>query len=313
MTTAANKTDNKSAQTSITEVSSNRVFAGEQKQFSHYSNTLNCDMRFAIYLPPQALNTSTATPSNIPVLYWLSGLTCTDENFMQKAGALRMAAKLGIAIVTPDTSPRGEGVTDDVDSAYDLGLGAGFYVNATQAPWSDHYHMYDYVVNELPEIVEANFSVSNKRAISGHSMGGHGALMISLKNPDKYLSASAFSPISNPMDCPWGIKAFSAYLGEDKQNWGQYDTSVLMAQAKDAAQQVPSLVDQGTADNFLDEQLNPDSLKKAAIESDYPLILNMELGYDHSYYFISSFIEQHLKFHAEYLGLIEHDQDLEEV
>jgi len=312
MSTAANKNDNTSAQTSITQVSSNRVFAGEQKQFTHFSSSLNCEMRFAIYLPPQALSHHGDTPANIPVLYWLSGLTCTDENFMQKAGALRMAAKLGIAIVTPDTSPRGEGVVDDADGAYDLGLGAGFYVNATQAPWSAHYHMYDYVVNELPKIIESNFSVSDKRVISGHSMGGHGALMISLKNPDKYLSASAFSPISNPVNCPWGNKAFTAYLGDDQTSWGQYDTSILMAQAKDKALQVPSLVDQGTADNFLDEQLKPDSLKKAAIESDYPLILNMELGYDHSYYFIASFIEQHLKFHAEHLGLIEPEQEPEE-
>ena len=231
---------------------------------------------------------------------------------MQKAGALRMAAKMGIAIVAPDTSPRGEGVADDPEGAYDLGLGAGFYVNATQAPWSDHYHMYDYVVDELPSLIEANFPVSNKRSISGHSMGGHGALMISLKNPERYVSASAFSPISNPSDCPWGVKAFSAYLGDDQSTWPQYDTCALMAQAKSTGQQVPSLVDQGTADNFLEEQLKPDSLKQAAIESDYPLILNMELGYDHSYYFISSFIEQHLKFHAEHLGLTEADEDFSE-
>lgn len=305
-----------SSQVQLEQVASQRVFAGEQKQFSHYSKTLKCEMRFAIYLPPQALSadSDSASQSNskVPVLYWLSGLTCTDENFMQKAGALRMAAKMGIAIVAPDTSPRGEGVADDPEGAYDLGLGAGFYVNATQAPWSDHYHMYDYVVDELPSLIEANFPVSNKRSISGHSMGGHGALMISLKNPERYVSASAFSPISNPSDCPWGVKAFSAYLGDDQSTWPQYDTCALMAQAKSTGQQVPSLVDQGTADNFLEEQLKPDSLKQAAIESDYPLILNMELGYDHSYYFISSFIEQHLKFHAEHLGLTEADEDFSE-
>lgn len=289
----------------LTQVASQRAFAGEQKQFSHFSNALNCDMRFAIYLPPQALSNAESDISNVPVLYWLSGLTCTDENFMQKAGALRMAAKMGIAIVAPDTSPRGEGVADDPEGSYDLGLGAGFYVNATQQPWADHYHMYDYVVNELPQIIESNFNVSDQRAISGHSMGGHGALMISLKNPQRYVSASAFSPISNPINCPWGQKAFNAYLGDDQTNWQHYDTSVLMANAKEKNQQVPSLVDQGTADHFLEEQLKPESLKQAAIESDYPLILNMELGYDHSYYFISSFIEQHLKFHAEHLGLSE--------
>ena len=303
---------NTSDNNQLKQVASQRAFAGEQKQFSHYSNTLNCDMRFAIYLPPQALSVESSRDSSVPVLYWLSGLTCTDENFMQKAGALRMAAKMGIAIVAPDTSPRGDGVADDAEGSYDLGLGAGFYVNATQQPWSDHYHMYDYVVNELPALVEANFNVSNTRAISGHSMGGHGALMISLKNPERYVSASAFSPISNPINCPWGQKAFGAYLGNDQNSWNAYDTSVLMANAKNKNQQVPSLVDQGTADNFLAEQLKPDALKQAAIESDYPLILNMELGYDHSYYFISSFIEQHLKFHAEHLGLSEPGEDLEE-
>ena len=303
---------NTSDKNQLKQVASQRAFAGEQKQFSHYSNTLNCDMRFAIYLPPQALSVESSRDSSVPVLYWLSGLTCTDENFMQKAGALRMAAKMGIAIVAPDTSPRGDGVADDAEGSYDLGLGAGFYVNATQQPWSDHYHMYDYVVNELPALVEANFNVSNTRAISGHSMGGHGALMISLKNPERYVSASAFSPISNPINCPWGQKAFGAYLGNDQNSWNAYDTSVLMANAKNKNQQVPSLVDQGTADNFLAEQLKPDALKQAAIESDYPLILNMELGYDHSYYFISSFIEQHLKFHAEHLGLSEPGEDLEE-
>ena len=303
---------NTSDNNQLKQVASQRAFAGEQKQFSHYSNTLNCEMRFAIYLPPQALSVESRSDSSVPVLYWLSGLTCTDENFMQKAGALRMAAKMGIAIVAPDTSPRGDGVADDAEGSYDLGLGAGFYVNATQQPWSDHYHMYDYVVNELPALVEANFNVSNTRAISGHSMGGHGALMISLKNPERYVSASAFSPISNPINCPWGQKAFGAYLGNDQNSWNAYDTSVLMANAKNKNQQVPSLVDQGTADNFLAEQLKPDALKQAAIESDYPLILNMELGYDHSYYFISSFIEQHLKFHAEHLGLSEPGEDLEE-
>lgn len=259
-------------------------------------------MRFAIFLPPQIsgdLRSGTELTSNkVPVLYWLSGLTCTDENFMQKAGAFRKAAELGLVIVAPDTSPRGDGVADDADGAYDLGLGAGFYLNATQKPWADHYRMYDYVVDELPALIEANFPVSDKRSISGHSMGGHGALTISMRNPDRYQSASAFSPICHPIKCPWGQKAFRAYLGDDQSSWSPYDASVLMAKAVDKSQQVPTLVDQGSADNFLAEQLNPASLEKAAEESGYPLRLNMQEGYDHSYFFITSFIEQHLEFHA---------------
>ena len=248
-------------------------------------------MRFAIYLPPQA-----ASGEKVPVLYWLSGLTCSDENMMQKAGAHRVAAALGIAIVAPDTSPRGEDVAND--EAYDLGQGAGFYVNATQAPWSSHYQMYDYIVNELPALIEANFPVSDQRAISGHSMGGHGALVIALRNPDRYRSVSAFSPISNPINCPWGQKAFTAYLGSDKDSWAQYDASELMRQA---TQHVPAKVDQGESDDFLQEQLKPETLEAAAKTNDYPLELDLHTGYDHSYYFIASFIEDHLRFHAKYL------------
>jgi len=262
-------------------------------------------MRFAIFLPPQACVEKLASSGGskkVPVLYWLSGLTCTDENFMQKAGAFRKAAELGIAIVAPDTSPRGEGVVDDENAAYDLGLGAGFYLNATEQPWADHYQMYDYVVDELPELIEANFPISDKRAISGHSMGGHGALIISLRNSERYQSASAFSPICHPVECPWGQKAFSAYLGDDKSRWAQYDASLLMSQIFDHDKQVPTLVDQGSADNFLAEQLNPESLKMAAQLSNYPLRLTLQEGYDHSYFFIASFIEQHLEFHAQHLS-----------
>lgn len=273
-------------------VRENKCFAGWHKQFKHTSSTLNCDMRFAIYIPPQV-----ESGHKVPVLYWLSGLTCTDENFMQKSGAQRVAAELGLAIVAPDTSPRGEGVAND--DAFDLGQGAGFYVNATEELWRKHYHMYDYVVNELPELIEANFPLTGKRAIAGHSMGGHGALMIALRNPDRYASVSAFSPISNPMNCPWGRKAFAAYLGADQSTWAQYDASVLMRQA---TQFVPALVDQGKADEFLLEQLKPEALEAAAAISDYPLVLNRHDGYDHSYYFISSFIHQHLQFHWKYLG-----------
>jgi S-formylglutathione hydrolase len=216
---------------------------------------------------------------------------------MQKAGAQRMAAELGIAIVAPDTSPRGEGVAND--EGYDLGQGAGFYVNATQAPWNRHFQMYDYVVNELPTIIESSFPVSNKRAISGHSMGGHGALTIGLLNPERYTSMSAFSPICNPVNAPWGKKAFTAYLGKDKATWKNHDACELM---RKASQFIPAKVDQGGADDFLETQLSPEALVAAAKISDYPLTLAIHEGYDHSYYFISSFIEEHLRFHAQHLN-----------
>ena len=276
---------------SVENISVNRSFDGWHKQYSHHAKTLNCTMRFAIYLPPQAAN-----GTKVPVLYWLSGLTCSDENFMQKAGAQRIAAELGIAIVAPDTSPRGDDVADD--DGYDLGKGAGFYVNATQAPWNLHYRMYDYIVDELPGLVESMFPVNDKRAIAGHSMGGHGALMIALRNPSRYSSVSAFSPISNPLNCPWGNKALSAYLGQDKADWAKYDSSMLM---RKATAFVPALVDQGDADDFLSEQLKPEALIAAAKHSNYPLQLNLQEGYDHSYYFIASFIEQHLRFHMTHL------------
>ncbi|XQW84953.1 S-formylglutathione hydrolase [Thalassotalea piscium] len=276
----------------IENLSMNKSFGGWHKQYSHFAKTLNCTMRFAIYLPPQASN-----GQKVPVLYWLSGLTCTDENMMQKAGAQRMAAELGIAIVAPDTSPRGEEVPDD--SGYDLGQGAGFYVNATQAPWDRHYQMYDYVVNELPALIESTFPVSTKRAISGHSMGGHGALTIAMLNPERYSSMSAFSPICNPINCPWGQKAFTTYLGKNKTSWQQHDASELM---KKATQFVPAKVDQGLADDFLTEQLKPEMLEAAAKANNYPLTLNLHEGYDHSYYFIASFIEEHLVFHAQHLN-----------
>ncbi|WP_159822308.1 S-formylglutathione hydrolase [Colwellia sp. 20A7] len=275
----------------IENLSVNKSFGGWHKQYSHRSSTLNCNMRFAIYLPPQASN-----GEKVPVLYWLSGLTCSDENFMQKAGAQRIAAELGIAIVAPDTSPRGDNVAND--TGYDLGQGAGFYVNATQAPWNSHFHMYDYVVNELPKLIESTFPVTDKRAISGHSMGGHGALTIAMLNPERYRSMSAFSPICNPVNCPWGQKAFTAYLGKNKANWQRHDASELMRVAEHF---VPAKVDQGGADDFLTEQLKPESLTLAAQVSGYPLDLQMHEGYDHSYYFIASFIEEHLRFHANYL------------
>lgn len=276
----------------IENLSVNKSFGGWHKQYSHQSDVLQCEMRFAIYLPPQA-----SEGAKLPVLYWLSGLTCTDENFMHKAGAFKVAAELGIIIVAPDTSPRGEKVADD--AGYDLGQGAGFYVNATKAPWNKHFQMYDYVVKELPSLIESTFPVSSKRAISGHSMGGHGALTLAMLNPQMYTSVSAFSPICNPISCPWGQKAFTAYLGEDKGHWQQYDASELMRVATD---KLPAKVDQGRADNFLEEQLKPERLLAAAKQNNYPLELNYREGYDHSYYFIASFIEDHLRFHAEHLS-----------
>lgn len=277
----------------IENISQAKVFSGWHKQYQHHSDVLNCQMRFAIFLPPQASNTNP-----VPVLYWLSGLTCSDENFMQKAAAFRIAAKLGIAIVAPDTSPRGDTVADADDGAYDLGLGAGFYVNATQAPWNKHYQMYSYVVDELPKLVEQHFPVKQVRSISGHSMGGHGALMIGLRNSDKYRSISAFSPITHPINCPWGQKAFSHYLGNDSQAWKEYD-SVELLKSRQAS--VPILVDQGEDDSFLQQQLKPELLLAAAEASQSNVKLRMQPGYDHSYFFIQSFIDDHLRFHASYL------------
>ncbi|CAE6933995.1 S-formylglutathione hydrolase/S-lactoylglutathione hydrolase [Pseudomonas marincola] len=267
---------------------------GWHKRYRHHSSTLNCDMVFAVYLPPQA-----EQGAKLPVLYWLSGLTCTDENFMQKAGAHRLAAELGLIIVAPDTSPRGEGVADDANGAYDFGLGAGFYLNATQEPWARHYRMHDYVVEELPALIEANFPVSDKRGISGHSMGGHGALVCALRNPGRYQSLSAFSPIVNPMNCPWGEKAFSHYLGEDRSRWREWDACALIGEARE---KLPILIDQGDRDDFLVNQLKPEALQAAAQAAEHPLTLRMQPGYDHSYYFIASFIDDHLRHHSAVLN-----------
>lgn len=277
-------------------LSSHRLFDGSQRRCNHRSKSLNCDMNFSIYLPPE-----TANKEKVPVVYWLSGLTCTDENFTFKAGAQRVAAELGIALVMPDTSPRGENVAD-APGAYDLGVGAGFYVNATQKPWNHHFQMYDYVVDELPTLVERYFPVSDRRSICGHSMGGHGALVIALRNPQRYQSVSAFSPIANPTDSPWGKKAFSHYLGDDVKSWRDYDATLLVkASASIASKRPPMLVDQGNADEFLTEQLKTERLVTACKAVDYPAQINMRAGYDHSYFFISTFIENHLRFHAKAL------------
>ena len=274
----------------LTLVQEQKCFGGRQVRYKHQSAVLNCEMQFSVFLPPQAAT------QPVPALYWLSGLTCSDENFSVKAGAQRVAAELGIALIIPDTSPRGDGVADD--PAYDLGQGAGFYVNATQAPWAQHYQIYDYILTELPTLLEAQLPLSDQRAISGHSMGGHGALVLALRNPQRFTSVSAFAPIANPLNCPWGQKAFTAYLGEDRTTWEDYDASLLLAQYRG---DLPMLVDQGDADNFLSEQLKPQTLYTAGMQAKANLLLRMQPGYDHSYYFIASFIEEHLRFHAGYL------------
>jgi S-formylglutathione hydrolase len=279
----------------LAELSSKRCFGGWQKRFSHHSDALNCDMQFSVFVPPAG-----EKDLKLPVLYWLSGLTCNDENFATKACAQRIAAELGIMLVMPDTSPRGEDVPDAEDGAYDLGLGAGFYVNATQAPWNKHYHMYDYIVDELPALINSEFKVKPKAAIAGHSMGGHGALTIALSNIKHYTSVSAFAPIVNPVQCLWGQKAFSHYLGDDKRDWLQYDSCTLMRQ-QGPFLTIPMLVDQGLDDNFYHVQKLSKPLEDITRELNYPAEFRYHPGYDHSYFFIASFIEDHLRFHAKYL------------
>jgi len=275
------------------QVSENKIFGGRQLQFSHNSEVLGCEMQFSIYLPPQA------EKKNVPILYWLSGLTCNDQNFVTKAGAQQFAAAEGIAIVCPDTSPRGESVPDDPEHAWDFGLGAGFYVDATQSPWVKNYQMYSYIVDELPSLINAKFSVDPARAgISGHSMGGHGALTIAFKNTDKYKSVSTFSPIVSPLNCPWGEKALSNYLGESREDWIEYDSCSLVSRAET---KLPVLVDQGSADDFLESQLKTQLLIEAAKSANYPMTIRYQEGYDHSYFFIASFIGEHIKFHADHL------------
>ncbi|MFK7864807.1 MAG: S-formylglutathione hydrolase [Pseudohongiellaceae bacterium] len=283
------------------QIASNKSFGGYQKRFSHQSAVLNCTMTFSIYLPKQI--ETVGKHVKFPVLTFLAGLTCSDENFVQKAGAQRLASELGIIIVTPDTSPRGEAVPDDPDGAYDFGLGAGFYLDATEAPWQDNYAMYSYITQELRALVAENFPVDDSRhALCGHSMGGHGALSIALKNPTKYSSVSAFAPIVSPMNCPWGNKALANYLGADTAAWAQYDSVELLKAATD---HVPMLVDQGSEDQFLVNELKPELLIEAANKCGYPLDYKIRDGYDHSYFFIASFIEEHLRFHAPFLGIEE--------
>ncbi len=277
----------------LEQVSANKCFGGTQFVYRHDSHETGTSMRFGAYLPPQA------QAGKVPVLYWLSGLTCTEENFIVKAGAQRVAAELGVAIIAPDTSPRGLGYPGEDDS-YDFGTGAGFYLDATEAPWSGGYRMYSYVAEELPALVADELPVDPARCgILGHSMGGHGALTIALKNPQRFRSVSAFSPIVAPMHVPWGQKALGGYLGPDRESWKAYDTTELVRSR--GWKGPPLLVEQGDADQFLADGLRPELLEQACRDAGVPLTLNMREGYDHSYFFIATFIADHLRYHAAHL------------
>ena len=277
-------------------VSSNRSFGGVHCRIKHVAKTTHCDMIIGVYLPPSVL---TDDNSKAPALYWLSGLTCTDQNFLQKAGAMQKASELGLVLICPDTSPRGENVAND--DGYDLGQGAGFYLDATQEPWAKNYHMYSYVTEELIEICQEILPISNKRSISGHSMGGHGALTVALKNPEKYQSVSAFSPLCNPSNVPWGQKAFNNYLGDNKLDWEKYDATQLL---ENALERLPLLIDQGKDDEFLQEHLSTEVFAQACNQHNHPATIRMQTGYDHSYFFIASFIDEHLEHHAKALNLL---------
>jgi S-formylglutathione hydrolase len=276
-------------------LSRHRCFGGVVGFHRHDAAATSSAMRFAVYLPPQAER------RKVPALWYLAGLTCTEETFMIKAGAQRLASELGIALIAPDTSPRDVPLPGDSDS-WDFGVGAGFYVDATETPWSRHYQMYSWITRELPMLVEQHFPVdAGRQGICGHSMGGHGALTIGLRNPHRYRSISAFAPISAPMHCPWGHKAFTGYLGPDSDNWRAYDASELLRALPTVTGRPPLLVDQGMADAFLEQQLMPDRLEQACKDSGYPLTLRRHAGYDHGYYFISTFVEDHLRHHARAL------------
>lgn len=274
-------------------ISQQKCFGGVQGVYEHVSQECQCPMRFGAFVPPQAER------GPVPVLTFLAGLTCTEENFIVKAGAQRVAAELGVIVVAPDTSPRGDDVADAKDE-YDMGKGAGFYLDATQEPWSRHYRMYSYIARELPKFIAANFPVDpGKRGIFGHSMGGHGALTIHFKHPELYRSVSAFSPIVAPSQVPWGQKAFRNYLGDDPQTWAAYDATRLVGKTPSGAH---ILIDQGEKDQFLSDQLKPELFARACASVGQPLSLRMQPGYDHSYFFIATFIEDHLRWHAAQLA-----------
>lgn len=282
----------------IETLSETHCFGGRIGFYRHASAVNQCDMQFSVFVPPQAEH------GKVPVLTFLSGLTCTEENFMIKSGAQRYAAELGLMLVSPDTSPRGEGVPDDPDGEYDFGLAAGFYLNATQEPWSRHYHMYDYVTTELQQAVFDHFPGDPARhGLSGHSMGGHGALTIGIRNPALFTSVSAFAPICSTLNSPWGRKALGYYLGSDTDTWTDYDACEVARGLADAGSRNPILIDQGLSDIYLAEQLRPELYEQACAESGLPLTLRRHEAYDHGYYFISTFIEDHLKHHAGLLGL----------
>ena len=274
-------------------ISEHKCFGGVQGYYSHASKEIGLDMKFSVFQPPQA------KAGKVPVLYFLAGLTCSEETFAIKAGAQRVAAELGLMLVAPDTSPRGANIPGETES-WDFGVGAGFYVDATREPWSKHYRMYNYVARELPAMIAEKFAVDTARqGIFGHSMGGHGALVCALRNPGQYKSLSAFAPIAAPMRCPWGKKAFKGYLGDDHADWKQYDASELI-QATGFPGAI--LIDQGLADKFLSDQLYPETFESACREADQPLILRRQEGYDHGYFFIATFMEDHLRHHAAQLS-----------
>ncbi|CAK9183824.1 unnamed protein product [Ilex paraguariensis] len=283
-------------ETKPTEISSSKMFEGYNKRYRHYSPTLGCSMTFYIYFPP-----SPSPAHKFPVLYWLSGLTCTDENFIIKSGAQRAASSEGIALISTDTSPRDLNVEGEADS-WDFGVGAGFYLNAKQEKWKN-WRMYDYVVKEVPKLLSENFPQldTSRASISGHSMGGHGALTIYLKHLDKYKSVSAFAPIANPINCPWGQKAFRNYLSENKADWEEYDATCLVTKVNNVPTTI--LIDQGDADNFLQDQLLPHKFEEACKKANVPLLLRYQPGYDHSYSFISTFIDDHIRHHAQAINL----------
>ena len=279
-------------------ISAHRCFGGTVGYYRHRSTANDCEMRFAVYTPPAA------SRGPVPVLTWLSGLTCTEETFMIKAGAQRVAAELGLMLVAPDTSPRGAGVADAEDGAWDLGLGAGFYLDATEPPWAGHYRMHSYLVTELPGVIAAAFPADMARqGIFGHSMGGHGALVLGLRYPETYASVSALAPIAAPGRCPWGQKAFTAYLGADRGAWADWDATELVRRSSDLRGRPKILVDQGLDDQFLAAQLYPEAFEAACAEAGQALELRRHAGYDHGYFFISSFIEDHLRHHAAQLGM----------